>query len=125
MKRRIAPVIPLFANFGQYDYIYSDDLKSVVNQNLEMIMLTRKGERVMSPNFGVGAQEFLFEYPTHETKLELKSRIVDQLTKYASYITLQNVDIQFIENSIAISIRYLIDESQTSHEFFTTIQEQI
>ena len=124
MKNRVAPKIPLNNINGQYEYVYSDDLGSVVNQNLKMIMLCRKGERMFLPNFGVGIQEYLFEYPTQELEMKLRGVIINQLAIYASYITLNNLNIQFQENSMTVSIEYVIDENKTSHHFDITVEEQ-
>ena len=36
-------------------------LKTLVKQNLKMLILTNPGERVMEPDYGVGIRQFLFE----------------------------------------------------------------
>ena len=122
---RITPRIPIEMNDeGVYEYLYSNDLTSVINQNLKMILLTRKGERMMSPNFGAGLQTFLFENPTNQLLTTIKNIISNQIRLYASYITVNDIQVVYTgESSINISIRYTIDENSTSAVFDLTISD--
>jgi phage baseplate assembly protein W len=74
MRNKITPKVPLIETAdGEYDSFYSDDLEKVINQNLKMILLTRRGERTMIPDFGAGVQDFLFEISTGQTISNLRS----------------------------------------------------
>lgn len=120
---RITPKIPIEMNDdGVYEYLYSDDLTAVIDQNLKMILLTRKGERMMSPAFGAGVHDFLFENPTNQVLTTIKNIISNQIRLYATYITVNDIQIVYSgESSINISIRYTIDENSTSAVFETTV----
>ena len=80
-------------------------------QNLKMLVLTVPGERMMDPEFGVGARRFLFEQMVSSTFDSFKSRLLSQQQKYLPYLTIK--DVKFIssltnpevdENYLAIRI---------------------
>jgi uncharacterized protein len=82
-------------------------------QNLKMVVLTCPGERIMEPDFGVGARNFLFEPLTGATLDRLENRILEQQQRYLPYLVIR--DIQFVsalnnptvdENYLAISISF-------------------
>ena len=64
----------------------------VVAQNLKMLILTVPGERIMDPDFGVGARRYLFEQLTEETFQLFKSRLLQQQQKYLPYLVIKNVE---------------------------------
>ena len=87
-----------------------DDL---VTQNLKMLVLTVPGERIMDPEFGVGARNYLFEQMTQATFENFKSRLLEQQRRYLPYLTIQNVEFassltnpNMNENLLGIKITY-------------------
>ena len=107
---RITPKFPLEEVEGEYGYVYSDDLTTVVNQNLKNILLTRKGERMMMPMFGVGLQNFLFEMSTNMNLTKIKELISNQIRIYASYITVKDIQVLYSgEATIEVSIKYSLN----------------
>ena len=87
-----------------------DDL---VTQNLKMLVLTVPGERIMDPEFGVGARNYLFEQMTQATFENFKSRLLEQQRRYLPYLTIQNVEFassltnpNMSENLLGIKITY-------------------
>lgn len=87
-----------------------DDL---VTQNLKMLVLTVPGERIMDPEFGVGARNYLFEQMTQATFENFKSRLLEQQLRYLPYLTIQNVEFassltnpDMSENLLGIKITY-------------------
>ena len=98
---------------------HKDGIKLIKNyrelslQNLKMVILTVPGERMMDPEFGVGARRFLFEQLTQSTLERLKSRIFEQQQRYLPYLVIQ--DIQFFsaltnpqmdENRVDVRIQF-------------------
>ena len=57
-----------------------DSLKVNIKQNLKMLILTNPGERVMTPNFGVGIRKYLFEVVSDEVYAEIDSKIKQQVS---------------------------------------------
>ena len=87
-----------------------DDL---VTQNLKMLILTAPGERMMDPEFGVGARNYLFEQMTQATFENFKSKLLEQQQRYLPYLTIQNVEFvssltnpNMNENLLGIKITY-------------------
>lgn len=83
--------------------------------NLYNLLRTRRGERVMLPNFGCNLESLLFE--PNDTFLE--SNIQDEITKSVSYwlpyINITNISIDasnnlIDQNKIEVSISYTISD---------------
>ena len=95
--------------------------EDVVAQNLKMLILTVPGERIMDPDFGVGARRYLFEQLTEETFQLFKSRLLQQQQKYLPYLVINNVEFessltsdQMDENTLQIKISYFNKVFKTS-----------
>jgi len=126
VKNKITPRVPLISTAeGLYEYLYSDDLESVINQNLTMILLTRRGERTMMLDFGAGVQDFLFEISTGQTISNLRSIITNQIRQFASYITLMDLKIDTGDASLSIKITYSIDATGVVATFEQTLDNMI
>ena len=57
-----------------------------------MLILTDPGERVMDPNFGVGARSFLFSNFTTDVFSRIESKIRSQVETYIPMITVVRVE---------------------------------
>ena len=55
----VAPKFPLKIEGGKYVVYGIDDLTSVVDQNIKMVLLTVPGERLFDLRFGVGLARYL------------------------------------------------------------------
>ena len=65
--------------------------KEAVKQDLNILLLTSPGEKIMAPEFGVGLRRFLFE-PVHRMTFgAIESRIRQQVSKYLSFIDIQDI----------------------------------
>jgi phage baseplate assembly protein W len=101
-------------------FIMNEDLVSNAKQNLKMIILTDKGERIMNPDFGVGLRRYLFENISNGNilkdgnleKLETKlfQDISKQVSRYATNITINDLKIEVLsENEINVKLYYTVD----------------
>ena len=104
------------------------DYNDVATQNLKMLVLTMPGERIMDPEFGVGARRFLFEQMTEETFERFKSILLQQQQKYLPYITIQDVKFSSAltnenvqENTLGIQIIYYNNILKTSNTLLLPI----
>ena len=97
------------------------DYNNVARQNLKMLVLTVPGERMMDPDFGVGASRFLFEQVGPDVFTRFKSRLLRQQQKYLPYLVIK--DVQFVsahtnpampENRVDIKIFYYNKVLRTS-----------
>tara|TARA_B100000886_G_scaffold129398_1_gene87271 strand:+ start:9163 stop:9531 length:369 start_codon:yes stop_codon:yes gene_type:complete len=92
-------------------YTMIKDLKSLLNQNLKMIVLTNPGERVMDPDFGVGINSYLFENLNNTTYTNIRNNVTEQVAKYLPVITIDSIIFDGSnedQNLLGISISYSI-----------------
>jgi uncharacterized protein len=89
-------------------------LKEQVKSNLINVLLTKPGERVMEPNFGVGLKFYLFEQNINLDNL--KDKINDQINIYVPEISLLDVIVDFIdhEHLLFIKIIYSIKSDKST-----------
>lgn len=60
--------------------------------NLKNLLLTRKGERLMQPNFGTNIYDSLFEANTDTLVNNVKSSLRDDIEFWLPYIILDEID---------------------------------
>jgi len=96
-------------------YRLNKSLQEVVQQNLKNLVLTAPGERVMQPNFGVGARRFLFEQINGDSFNRLTSKIYEQVRAYMSFVIIEDIqilnsetDLNLSANEVRLIIRYNI-----------------
>ena len=125
-----SPQLPLIYDPVDGHYKLNKTLREVVKQNIKMIVMTVPGERIMYPNFGVGARNFLFE-----TKVEsfnnLKTKILDQVGKYLPYVQLLDVNSFEIDSSrgqfqethrMGITINYALPDAGLNDSLTITVK---
>tara|TARA_R110002020_G_C15988719_1_gene749150 strand:- start:220 stop:624 length:405 start_codon:yes stop_codon:yes gene_type:complete len=95
--------------------------KEQVKNNLINLLLTKKGERVNHPNFGVALQDYLFEQ--NIDKNTLFDEIYSQIQIFIPEITLVDADIDFIpdEHTLKIKIIYQFNLDNTQDAITITI----
>ena len=86
--------------------------------NIKNLLLTKRYERLMQPQFGSGLQELLFEMNDDDFADKLESTIVDAMATWLPYITVENIDINQSNelknsNSVEISISFRVGETPT------------
>ena len=85
-----------------------------IKQNFKILLLTRPGEKLGDPEFGIGIQNFLFEMNTVETQSQINSRIRSQVSIYMSYITIRQITLQRTDNSetgLYVAITYYVPQT--------------
>lgn len=125
----ITPLFPIKENEdGKYEVYGITDLTKVVDQNLKMLLLTRPGEWIGRPAFGVGLHNYLFENQytielgTNE-RPALRDNILSQVSAYIEYITIQDLQISSSENTLSIRLKYFINDSGAASTLDLTINE--
>ena len=116
MPDNIQPQLPLSITDSDGAYKSIKTAEESVRQNLKMIVLTAPGERIQSPNFGVGVRNFLFENFTPASTAALQGRIISQVNIYAPYIQITNVKTGLSDsnpNMMLLEISYNVSSFQT------------
>lgn len=100
MFKGYSVALPLNYNKEDGPYALNKSMIDVVKQNLRMLVLTDRGERIMLPNFGVGLRRFLFNNFSQTTKIEIESAIIEQVKRYMPFVSIQSVDVLEDTNDI-------------------------
>ncbi len=91
-------------------------IKEQIKTNLINLLLTESGERLFTPNYGVGLKTLLFEPNINQENIN--SKINQQINFYITEISLINSKINFIEDEhklyITISYRSNLDGSNNA-----------
>jgi phage baseplate assembly protein W len=106
--------LPLQLSPSDGPYSLNKNLTSVVKQNVKMIIFTSPGERVMDSNFGVGIRNYLFEPLTEITKINIRDRIIKQITSYLPFVSIQSLGVYSNDerpNTFEIKMEYTFPSS--------------
>ena len=98
--------------------------KTLIRQNLKMILLTAPGERIMYPEFGVGMREYLFKNFHDGTFAEIDENIRSQVAQYLPVITITNIAYNqspLNPNTLNVAISFTIPNLGTSDLLQVTI----
>jgi|TARA_R100000315_G_C5190202_1_gene110859 phage baseplate assembly protein W len=119
--------LPLTYDNEDGPYRLNKTLKQVVKQNFKNLILTSPGERVMLPTFGAGVRRLLFEPLTSETFSKVSQRISSQVTKFMSFLKIENIsfitpdqDSSLSPNSVRLIINYNIGPINDSDTLIIT-----
>lgn len=82
-----------------------------VAESIRIILMTRKGERMMNPEFGCGLFNYMFGETDYTTLVQMEQEVEDALIRWEPRITDLKVHIQVDERQSArlnIHISYLV-----------------
>ncbi len=87
-----------------------------IKSNLTSLLLTNWGERLMHYHFGCNLIEFLFEQKIKDLKNIIADRILDQISKWMPFLSIDELNVFFteddpsiIENSILIRLKFSLN----------------
>jgi len=94
-------------------FITADQIKS----NIKNLLLTKKFERLMQPEFGSGIQELLFNMNDEMFADNLENNIVDTLSKWMPFVNVETINIQQPNdykdsNKVEVSVSFRISDTQ-------------
>ena len=83
------------------------------SSNIKNLLLTKKGERIMQPNFGSGLQELLFEFNDDALAEKIEVTVTSALENWLPYITVETINVEASDfdkdtNTVKISIDFSI-----------------
>ena len=86
------------------------DILTQAKANLTNLLLTKKGERIMQPNFGCGIHEYVFSPITQDIDANIKGTIQEAVQIWLPYIKIEDVKVTRNEdyNKIFISIVFSV-----------------
>lgn len=96
-----------------------------INQSINKILTTSKGELFGDPEFGCNLQTLLFEFQGNDLNSLIKEETVTALNQYEKRIFIQEKDIEITNNqlSIEILIKYSLryTDLRSSYRYITAI----
>ena len=99
-----------------------------VRSNLKNLLLTKKGERIIHPEFGSGLHDLLFQPATEKFEEDLETTINEAVAKWVPYIIVEdiNVDIskeQTDNNQAKVSLKFRQEGDQTLDTLTFLVEE--
>jgi phage baseplate assembly protein W len=70
-----------------------------VKSNIKNVLLTKKLERVMNPDFGSGLQELLFEMNDEILVSDVESVIREAVERWLPYVSVETIDVEVSNDS--------------------------
>lgn len=96
-----------------------------IDESIEQILLTLKGERVMEHHFGSELDTSIFEPNEVSAHNLIKYQIVEALTKHEPRITVDKDSIKLSQeagsNIIIVDISYILNEYSSVHNYSTRL----
>jgi phage baseplate assembly protein W len=83
------------------------------SSNIKNLLLTKKGERIMQPNFGSGLQELLFDFNDDALAGKIEDTVTLALENWLPYISVDQIDIGSTDldkdnNTVNVSIKFRV-----------------
>jgi phage baseplate assembly protein W len=110
----------LSGNFQNKQKLYDIEL---VKFDLMNQFYTRKGERVMWPNFGSAIWDYIFE-PYNDTTINLITQDVQNVVNSDSRVQLLNLNVQTYDTGVVIQVELFYNQFQTAETFELTFDQQ-
>jgi phage baseplate assembly protein W len=98
-----------------------------VKSNIKNLLLTKKGERILQPEFGSGLQSLLFEQNVDDLEGRIEDTINESLEQWLPYVTAEEIDIESTDelrdnNKLNVSIKFRIGENVNLETLTFTVQ---
>ena len=91
------------------------DYEAYVRQLIRQVLLTARGERVCRPDFGAGVRQLVFAPNGAGAASLAQTLIFEALTRWLDrVIKVEEVAVNAVESTMAITIRYRILQTGTS-----------
>lgn len=95
--------------------------------NLKNLLMTKKGERIMQPNFGTGLHSLLFEPMDSDFETKLEQTITRNVNYWLPYINIEEIDIEMTDamkdNHIAhMTIQFTVGNQIETQQITFTVQ---
>ena len=115
--------LPLTQDSGD-GYTMIKRIKTLVKQNLKMLILTNPGERVMEPEYGVGIRQFLFESFESDVFARIDNKIRKQVALYMPAVQITKLRFANSDpdtNTLGLYLEYTIPQISTGDLLEITI----
>ena len=119
--------ITLPLQFGENTFEQAFLTKDQVKSNIKNLLLTKRGERILQPEFGSGLQSLLFEPNVDDLEGRIEDTINESLEQWLPYVTAEEIDIESTDelrdnNKLNVSIKFRIGDDINLETLTFTVQ---
>ena len=102
----------------------TDTTLDAVKQDVRLLLMTQRGERLFQPTLGMNIRRFLFEQVTENTVVEIENDIVDTFERWLPFVNLSEINIDLeSKNQIRINVQFNIENAPTELESVGVVLE--
>jgi len=99
-----------------------------VRSNLKNLLLTKRGERILQPDFGSGLHDLLFNPATEKFEEDLETTINDAVAKWLPYVIVEDINIDISKemtdnNQAKVSLKFRQEGDQTLDTLTFLVEE--
>ena len=99
-----------------------------VRSNLKNLLLTKKGERILQPDFGSGLHDLLFNPATEKFEEDLETTVNDAVAKWLPYVIVEDINIDISKemtdnNQAKVSLKFRQEGDQTLDTLTFLVEE--
>ena len=99
-----------------------------IRSNLKNLLLTKKGERILQPEFGSGLHDLLFNPATEKFEEDLENTINDAVAKWLPYVIVEDINIDISKemtdnNQAKVSLKFKQEGDQTLDTLTFLVEE--
>ena len=99
-----------------------------VRSNLKNLLLTKKGERILQPEFGSGLHDLLFQPATEKFEEDLETTINEAVAKWLPYIIVEDINVDISKemtdnNQAKVSLKFKQEGDQTLDTLTFLVEE--
>ena len=119
--------ITLPLQFGESTFEQSFQTKDQIKSNIKNLLLTKRGERILQPQFGSGLHSLLFEQNVDDLEGKIEDTINESLEQWLPYVTADEINIESTDelrdnNKINVSIKFKIGDDINLETLTFTVQ---
>jgi len=99
-----------------------------IRSNLKNLLLTKKGERILQPEFGSGLHDLLFNPATDKFEEDLESTINGAVAQWLPYVIVEDINIDISKemtdnNQAKVSLKFKQEGDQTLDTLTFLVEE--
>ena len=99
-----------------------------VRSNLKNLLLTKRGERILQPDFGSGLHDLLFNPATEKFEEDLETTINEAVAKWLPYVIVEDINIDISKemtdnNQAKVSLKFRQQGDQTLDTLTFLVEE--
>jgi|TARA_B110000503_G_scaffold102008_1_gene152385 uncharacterized protein len=104
-------------------YSTTEQMKS----NIKNLLLTRKGERILQPEFGSGLHEILFDFNNDDIEGKIEDTINQAFEQWLPYVTIADIVVEQTDalkdrNVVNLSLKFQVNGSADLNEVTFNVQ---